>query len=183
VTTTPLPAPGSSESLSFTRLVPAVNGFDFNVTSSLTGAITPWNPGQPLVGGNGYLLNVTGVPADGDSLLIEPTPANALNSNNGNAMSLLGLRDAGLVEGMSLTDGYAQALAEMGSRVQSGQSAASIAAAVAQQAETARSSTAGVNLDEEAAKLIQFQQGYQAAAKMLQVAQSLFDTLLQTTGR
>ena len=37
----------------------------------------------------------------------------------------------------------------------------------------------GVNLDEEAARLIQYQQSYQAAAKMLQVAQSVFDTLLQ----
>jgi flagellar hook-associated protein 1 FlgK len=95
---------------------------------------------------------------------------------------LLALRDAGLIEGMSITDGYAQALAEIGSRVQSSESTSSISAAVAQQAEISRSSQAGVNLDEEAAKLIQYQQSYQAAAKMLQVAQSLFDTLLQAAG-
>ena len=47
----------------------------------------------------------------------------------------------------------------------------------------ATSANSGVNLDEEAARLIQFQQSYQAAAKMLQVAQSLFDTLLQVTAR
>ncbi len=41
----------------------------------------------------------------------------------------------------------------------------------------------GVNLDEEAARMLQFQQSYQAAAKMLQVAQAVFDTLLQATGR
>ena len=46
-----------------------------------------------------------------------------------------------------------------------------------------QSSRAGVNLDEEASRLIQFQQSYQAAAKMLQVAQSLFDSLLQLGGR
>ena len=46
-----------------------------------------------------------------------------------------------------------------------------------------RASKSGVNLDEEAARLIQYQQGYQAAAKVLQVAQSVFDTLLQTAGR
>ena len=55
--------------------------------------------------------------------------------------------------------------------------------AAAQQAEQLRSSETGVSLDEEAARLIQYQQSYQAAAKVLQVAQSLFDTLLQTTGR
>jgi flagellar hook-associated protein 1 FlgK len=42
---------------------------------------------------------------------------------------------------------------------------------------------AGVNLDEEAAKLLQYQQAYQASAKMIQIAQSIFDTLIQTLGR
>jgi flagellar hook-associated protein 1 FlgK len=46
-----------------------------------------------------------------------------------------------------------------------------------------RSGATGVNLDEEAARLIQFQQSYQAASKVLQVAQSMFETLLATAGR
>ena len=41
----------------------------------------------------------------------------------------------------------------------------------------------GVNLDEEAARLIQFQQSYQAAAKLLQTAQTLFDALLSSVSR
>jgi len=49
---------------------------------------------------------------------------------------------------------------------------------VAASAEQALSERTGVNLDEEAARLMQFQQGYQAAAKVLQIAQSVFDTLL-----
>ena len=61
--------------------------------------------------------------------------------------------------------------------------AASKNGAAATQAEAARSATSGVNLDEEAARLIQYQQAYQAAAKILQVAQSVFDTLLDATGR
>jgi len=64
-------------------------------------------------------------------------------------------------------------------RVQGARASADISASVASQAEQVRSSHAGVNLDEEAARLIQYQQSYQAAAKVLQVAQSLFDTLLQ----
>ena len=55
--------------------------------------------------------------------------------------------------------------------------------AIAKDADTARNSVAGVNLDEEAARLIQFQQSYQAAAKVLQIAQSVFDTLMQTAAR
>ena len=46
-----------------------------------------------------------------------------------------------------------------------------------------RTAVSGVNLDEEAAKLIQYQQAYQASAKMLQIAQSIFDSLLQTVSR
>ena len=57
-----------------------------------------------------------------------------------------------------------------------------MSASAAADAKAAQRETTGVNLDEEAARLIQFQQSYQAAAKMLQVAQSVFDTLLQTAG-
>ena len=103
-------------------------------------------------------------------------------SDNGNALAYTALRDAAMVAGSgSFTDAYAAAMADIGVRVQGAASGAAISAAVATQAETARSATSGVNLDEEAARLIHFQQSYQAAAKILQVAQSVFDTLLQTT--
>ena len=48
-----------------------------------------------------------------------------------------------------------------------------------QQAQNQRDSASGVNLDEEAARLLQFQQSYQAAARILQTAQSVFDSLMQ----
>ena len=69
-----------------------------------------------------------------------------------------------------------------GQRVQGAELAAQQSATIADQADADLQSKVGVNLDEEAARLIQFQQSYQAAAKMLQVAQSLFDTLLQAAG-
>jgi flagellar hook-associated protein 1 FlgK len=64
-------------------------------------------------------------------------------------------------------------------RVQSAKTASTISEATSQQADSAVANKSGVNLDEEAGRLIQFQQGYQAAAKVLQVAQAIFDTLLQ----
>jgi len=70
-------------------------------------------------------------------------------------------------------------LANVGVRVQSAKTASTISTATSQQADSAVASKSGVNLDEEAGRLIQFQQGYQAAAKVLQVAQAIFDTLLQ----
>lgn len=142
-----------------------------------------WQPGQPVqtpaLESYGYSLHLTGAPRSGDIVTVEPTPGSAMASNNGNALALLGLRDAGLADGRTATEAWAQAIADIGVRVQSARTSADISTTVAGQAELARSSQAGVNLDEEAARLIQYQQSYQAAAKVLQVAQSLFDTLLQ----
>ena len=182
VTTSPLPFPGASEQLQFFRLTPPVNGMDYEYVSSITGAATPWRTGTPVVGANGYTLQLSGVPGDGDVINVDPTPVASLGSNNGNARALLALRDGLIVGGRTMTDSWSQSLADMGVRVQSADSSASISAAVATQTEQVRSGQDGVNLDEEAARLIQFQQSYQAAAKVLQVAQSLFDTLLQATG-
>ena len=63
-------------------------------------------------------------------------------------------------------------------RVQSAPTVAQHSAGLAADAREAQAAKVGVNLDEEAARLLQFQQSYQAAARFLQVAQSLFDTLL-----
>ena len=82
-----------------------------------------------------------------------------------------------------MTDAYSQMIGNLGVLVQSGKTSASISATLADTSQQTLAGVTGVNLDEEAAKLIQFQQSYQAAAKVLQVAQSLFDTLLQTPGR
>jgi flagellar hook-associated protein 1 FlgK len=150
-----------------------------------SGAAT-WTPGAPLppegVDINGFSLRLTGVPRNGDELTVAPTPANAVAANNGNAGALLALRDAAITGGRTPTDAWSEALADIGVRVQSAQTAATISQAVAQQTETQRAGKAGVNLDEEAARLIQYQQSYQAAAKVLQVAQSVFQQLLDIAG-
>ena len=187
VTAVPLPFPGQTETITFNRLVPAqeVDGvaYNFTTTSSLTGVPVPWNAGTPVRGANGFEIQIEGVPGEGDVLSVQPTPASAIGSNNGNVNAMLALRDAALVDGQTVTDAYAMAMSDVGVRVQAGRTAADLSGAVADQAHAVLGSATGVNLDEEAARLIQFQQNYQAAAKMLQVAQTLFDVLLQTAGR
>ena len=156
------------------------------LVSSGTGT---WVAGQPIAL-NGFELNLAGVPANGDVFTVAQTPFPA--SNNGNALALAGLRDAmlvgrvgngagGLTGGMNVTDAWAAAMADIGVRAQGAMTASSISTQVAAAAKEAWSSRSGVNLDEEAAKLMFYQQGYQAAAKVLQVAQTLFDTLLDAT--
>jgi flagellar hook-associated protein 1 len=188
ITAAPLPVAGATANITFTNdsgdyvwdLVDASN-------TTLASGSGSWQAGQSIPAPpqdiNGFALQLAGVPRNGDVMAIAPTSPQNLASNNGNALALLGLRDGALVGGATATNAYAQALADIGVRVQSTRSSSEISGAVAQQAEAARSADAGVNLDEEAARLIQFQQSYQAAAKVLQVAQTLFDTLLQTTAR
>ncbi len=157
------------------------------VVSSGTGTWTAGNPIQL----NGTSLSLSGVPRSGDTVSVAPTTAPG--SNNGNALGFVALSttpfvgastlaNGTLVPGRSITDAYASAVSDIGVRVQSAKSSSSISSSLAASAEATRANKAGVNLDEEAARLIQFQQSYQAAAKMLQVAQQVFDTLLQTTG-
>lgn len=64
--------------------------------------------------------------------------------------------------------------------MQSAGFSAGISESIASNVETDRSSIAGVNLDEEAAKLLQFQQAYQASARILQVSQTMFDTMIRS---
>lgn len=139
-----------------------------------------WQPGQPIAL-NGFELVLEGVPAAGDSVGVAKTAVPA--SSNGNALAFAALRDEAFVDGETVTDAYASLMAELGVQVQSARTAADISGAVATAVKDRLAGETGVNLDEEAARLIQFQQTYQAAAKVLQVAQSVFDTLLQTTGR
>jgi len=157
-----------------------------------TGALPTVNGSGAFVAGqpialNGFELQLNGVPKQADSLVVAKTAFPA--SDNGNANALLGLRDQAIVgqtlagsvvvPGMNVTDAYAAALGTIGVRVQSGKAAADQSASIASDAKSAATATSGVNLDEEAARLIQYQQSYQAAAKMLQVAQSLFASVLQ----
>ena len=186
VDTAPLPVPGATARITFTSDSGDYSWELFDAGSALlaSGSAT-WRAGDaipaPPTDINGFTLQLAGVPRSGDVIDVEPTPASGLASNNGNALALLALRDAAIVGGRSPTDAWSTAMADIGVRVQVGRSSSEISGAVSGQAELARSSVSGVNLDEEASRLIQFQQSYQAAAKMLQVAQSLFDTVLNST--
>jgi len=157
------------------------------LSSSGTGQ---WTAGEPIEL-NGFALELNGVPASGDTVTVDKTLFP--ETNNGNALAQSKLGDEGFVgrtldangnyiNGATVTDAYADTMADIGVRVQSARVSADISYATSTQAYESLASKAGVNLDEEAAKLIQYQQGYQAAAKVLQVAQSVFDTMLQIGG-
>lgn len=178
----PTADPQQSASISFTN---ASGTYDWELRDRSTNALLSsgsgtWQPGQPIAL-NGFELRLDGVPAAGDAFSVSQTRYPAVS--NGNALALAALRDATFVGGETLTDAYASVMAGVGVAVQGARTAAEVSSSVVTQAQERLSSQTGVNLDEEAARLIQFQQSYQAAAKVLQVAQSVFDTLLQAAGR
>ena len=140
-----------------------------------------FTPGQPIAF-NGWTLTLRGSPAAGDTLDIAGAPAGATLQNAGNAKAVLALRDLATFDGVALADGYGGLLSHLGTQVQGAKFESSFSGQIASSTEDARAAVSGVNLDEEAARLLQFQQSYQAAAKFLQIAQSSFDTLLQTMG-
>ena len=107
-----------------------------------------------------------------------------VTSPNGNAVKLARLDEEGNGGGNgSFVAAYASMIASLGLQVQQARAASGLATARQAQAKELHQSVSGVNLDEEAARLMQYQQSYQAAARVLQAAQTVMDTLLQTVGR
>ena len=131
--------------------------------------------GQPIMH-DGIALTLAGVPRAGDRLQVTPTSYPA--ASNGNALHFDNMASLALVDGQTVSDAYANALSDVGVRVQGAVAAADTSATVSTRAKAELTGKVGVNLDEEAARLIQYQQSYQAAAKMLQTAQTMFDAIL-----
>ncbi|MDX1734741.1 MAG: flagellar basal body rod C-terminal domain-containing protein, partial [Halioglobus sp.] len=80
-------------------------------------------------------------------------------------------------------DAYGRLVADIGVQTAAAQAGSETEGVLLQQAVAARDSVSGVNLDEEAANLIRYQQAYQAAAQIIAVADQLFQTLLGATQR
>lgn len=158
-------------------------------TRSDTGAtVYTYSPGTPIAFdpanlASGWSLTLSGAAQNGDTLVLGPANLAYAKLNAGNADALLDLRDLALFDGSSLADGYAALMSQVGVKVQSVQYTAEVSKSIADNLETSRTGVSGVNLDEEAAKLLQYQQAYQASAKMVQIAQTIFDSLMASVGR
>lgn len=106
------------------------------------------------------------------------------SSDNSNALALAELqRDKTAFGGTTVQGAYAQIVADVGSRTRTAELNATAQRGLLAQAEEAHSTVSGVNLDEEAAKLMHYQQAYQAAAQVIAVAQTLFETVIAAMRR
>ncbi|RDD91885.1 flagellar hook-associated protein FlgK [Acidovorax sp. BoFeN1] len=179
------PATGSPVTITFQAGSPAT------YSASLPGAPPTIVSGNYVSGEkisiDGWEITLSGSPKDNDTVTVgnatDPQYGDWYQRDTGNASALMALRDVPMFDGATLSDGFASAMAQVGTRTQSAQFAAELSSSIAANLERDRTAVSGVNLDEEAARLIQYQQAYQASAKMIQIAQNIFDTLIQGLGR
>ena len=189
------PATGAGVTLTFTAGPPATFSPVGNTNPPMNLSTTPPTPlvapftytaGQPI-SIDGWEITLQGTPKTGDSVTVgnakDPQYGDWYTRDAGNAGAMLALRDKVLFDGATLSDGFAGAMAQVGTRTQSAMFAANLSTAIADNLEQDRTGISGVNLDEEAARLLQYQQAYQASAKMLSIASNIFDTLMQSVGR
>jgi flagellar hook-associated protein 1 len=115
-----------------------------------------------------------------------PVSGAAPNSgDNTNIRALAGLSSQGILDGgrTAISAGYTALVSRTGSQAHGAQMSRDAAQAVLQRTQLERDSVSGVNLDEEAADLVRWQQAYQAAAQVIATANDLFETLLAATRR
>lgn len=170
-------------------LTPAGGPFDFVSGAEMVIEVPGQAPisvtlrGAPSQNASGQNDTFVIRPANPNAQLPPPDPSRPVfdvRSNAGNGQALLAIRDLDALDGYTLSDGYIPVFTAVATSIQIAKADSEFATRVAIQAESARANQAGVNLDEEAARLLQFQQAYQASARFLQSMQSIFDTLLST---
>jgi len=136
-----------------------------------------------------FEFSLSGRPQTDDSFTLKFNQSGV--SDNRNALKLVDLQgkqtvgvslgaDGKVISGVSLTDGYGELVERVGTLTAQARMDSDATGAILKQAQDNRDSLSAVNLDEEAANLIKFEQYYNASAQIIQVARSLFDTLIST---
>lgn len=145
------------------------------VTTSAGTTVLPYTQGSSI-SMNGWSVTVRGAPAAGDTFQIG---ANTLtDGDNRNALSMAGLETTNILPGMTYSGAYSALVVDIGTRGRDAQATSAANDGLAASLKTTRESFSGVNLDEEAINLMRYQQAYQAAGRMLGVANAMFDSIL-----
>lgn len=155
-------------------------------TSYASGVAFPYTSGATISFG-GISFQITGTPANTDSFVISPNYGASFTalSDNRNTLLLGQLQKSNQLANNSsgvatatFSAAYNQIVSEVGNKTREFEVRSKAQTSVVAQARQEQQSLSGVNLDEEAANLLRYQQAYQAAGKAMQIASTLFDTLL-----
>lgn len=144
-----------------------------------------WDPAfLPADYDPGFDFDITGTVKENDNFKIELNTGGIADNSNGIQLGLL--QSADKVSGTtgphthSFTEDYANLTTRLGSAIMSASNDLVAASAKCEQTQSLFLSAAGVNLDEEAANLIKFQQSYSACAKIITASQTVFDALINS---
>ena len=152
----------------------------YSVTNASGAVVTTgtYTPGTPLTPFNGIDVSLSGTPAAGDSFAIDDN-ANGTGDNT-NALALAAILNQGVLNNgsTSLSDAVNAYVGTVGLQTSQAQNGATAQQSVLNSAQSAQSAVSGVNLDEQAADMVQYEQAYQAAAQTIATAQTLFESLL-----
>ncbi|MBY4866226.1 flagellar hook-associated protein FlgK [Burkholderia sp. Bp9017] len=127
---------------------------------------------------NGVTVSLAGTPADGDSFKIGPYAGGTNDGSNALALSQIVSTKSFGNGSTTLTGAYAGYVNGIGNSASQLKSSSAAQTSLVGQITTAQQSVSGVNQNEEAANLMQYQQLYQANAKVIQTAATLFQTVL-----
>ena len=173
----------ATQKFDLTSTDPAWNGVSVPTTGTYTSGST--------ISINGVSFSVTGAPANGDIFTLNPNYGSSFtgDADNRNAMKLGALvstptmiNNASGAPTASYQDAYSQLVSFIGNQANEMNVKSSAQQTLLDQATQTQQSFSGVNLDEEAANLMRYQYAYQAAAKSIQTAQTVFQTLLSLGG-
>lgn len=128
----------------------------------------------------GFQFKITGQPADGDTFEINYNSNGVSDNRNAELMAALGTANTLNGGSQNFSEGYAGLVEDIGVKTRQSQLDVDAGKTLLEQSTNQRESVSGVNLDEEAGRLIQYQAAYNASAQVMSVAQDLFNTLLQS---
>jgi flagellar hook-associated protein 1 FlgK len=151
----------------------------FSGTSGGEVAIDYPSPPAPAGDVVGIALS-PGTASPGDTFALTPGGI----GSNGNIVAMANLAQQNLLSGQTLSSAYSSLVGTIGTYGQGAAVAAQAAQGVLTQAQTVQQSISGVNLDQQAADLVSYEQAYQASATVIGTAQTLFNALItavQTT--
>lgn len=147
-------------------------------TTYTAGTLVPYTSGAIVTAAN-TSFTLSGTLNDGDQFTLTPNVSNGPGDNR-NGLLLAGLQSEKMLSGgKSYNDAFSQMVNGVGNKTRELNVLGIAEAQILAQTTAAVQSESGVNLDEEATNLIRYQQAYQAAGKMMQIASQLFDILLQ----
>lgn len=159
-----------------------VTGMD-GTRTEYTGDPIPYQAGA-FYNVGGIVFSMKGVPKDKDTVILQRNDGATIGvSDSSNILLLNKQQTSKVVGGASTSSGtYAQMVSDVGNQAADYQSRGDSQKALLDMVRAARDNYSGVNLDEEAASLLQFQQFYQANSKALQTAKSIIDVLFSVIG-